>query len=153
VASNWANLTSLRIAKIPKDRYYQLYTENVEALQSSAVHLTSYSDEYMEGEFYTETAGILYLPIVNDQWYVSIDGEWQDLVTINDAFIGVYVEEGQHSIVIKHPLGTNWYIYGNDIKNIVLCAIIIILGTVWMNFKRKRGMSNERHISSSTGIE
>ncbi len=135
---NWAELLSLRIAKIPKIEYYALYERNTQNIRENAVSITSYRDNYMEAEVNAKTDGMLYLPIVNAGWYVSVDGTWQDsLMTINDAFIGVPIGAGEHSLIIKYPDGEFWYCYKRDIARFAIAIGIVIVGTILMRRKKK----------------
>jgi uncharacterized membrane protein YfhO len=138
VSPSWSNITSLRIAKIPKEEYYAAYEQDVKKLAESAVSITSFSDTHIEGELSTEQDGILYLPIPNVGWTVEIDGEQQWIQTINDTFIGVYISAGDHTIELNYPKLTFWTAYRNYIKKIAECVIIFALGSVWITYRKKR---------------
>lgn len=150
---NWAEIISLRIAKIPKEEYYAIYEQDLDNLKKSAVEIIKYEDDYIKGSFHTETDGVLYLPVPNDGgWQVYIDGELQEKMTINDAFIGIPVSAGEHTVTLLCGTGTFGIVYGKDIKLLVGCVILIILGSIWLHTKKKRGLANERNINSSTSI-
>lgn len=150
---NWAEITSLRIAKIPKAEYYAAYEQDIDNLKKSAVEIINFEDNYLKGCFSTETDGMLYLPVPNNSgWLVYVDGKIQERQTINDAFMGISVSAGEHIIELLYLAGTFQYVYGNDIKCLLGCAIVIALGSIWFYTKRKRGLNHERNISSSTSI-
>lgn len=150
VSPSWANLTSLRIAKIPKESYYTHYKECVQDLKSREVLITKYTRDEIEAAEYSEQPGMIYLPVVNNEWYVCLDGELIQPYTINDAFIGIWVDAGKHDIVISHATGEFMDVYRDDLKKLAGCIIIIVVGTIWMKYKKKRGLKNERDIGSRT---
>lgn len=150
VSPNWANITSLRIAKIPQKEYYQGYVDSVNQLRENSVQITSYTDNEIWGYIDAKNSGMLYLPAVAGEWYINIDDEFRDVKKINDAFIGVYVEEGPHSIGIIHPVGTSWDVYRPERKKMIISFLCIMLGTFWINYKKKRGTKNEGYIGSRT---
>lgn len=150
-SSNWAEITDLHIAQIPKSEYYALFEQDIARLKESAVEVTSYTENSIIGNFEAKEDGMLYLPIPSGGWQVFIDGELQNIQTINDAFIGVYVSAGSHTLEVLYPTGTFWSVYGKDIIVLIGCIGIIILGNIWFYAKR-RGINNERDINSSTGI-
>lgn len=135
---NWANITSLRIAKIPKDVFYSTYNSIIEAKSKSAVTVTLSEDNYIVGNFYSEEGGILYLPVpANGGWQVYLDGEWQDVFVVNDAFIGVSVSKGTHMIELCNWGATFMGVYKKNIILFTICVTIIGIGTVWKK-KSKR---------------
>ena len=73
-------------------------------------------------------------------------------MTVNDAFIGIPVLAGEHTVTLLCGTGTFGIVYGKDIKLLVGCVILIILGSIWLHTKKKRGLANERNINSSTSI-
>ena len=147
-----AGITDLRIAKIPKEEYYADFERDMGKLKESAVKVTHFEDNLIEGEFYTEEAGILYLTLPSPNWQIYIDGEKQDNHIVNDAFLGINVEAGSHSLRAVYVTLNFDILYGKDVKMLMGCFAIFIGGTIWMHKKRKRGMINEGNISSSTSI-
>lgn len=146
-----ASYDSIRIAKVPKTIYYQGIETAIAQQQESKVILQKTEDNYMEGSFFSGTDGILYLPVVNNGWRILIDGEEQDIITVNDAFIGVPVTEGLHELQMICSLGTWWNGYKKVAMKLVICLCIIALGSYFTKRKGSRE-KDERNISRSSSI-
>lgn len=136
---NWANIMSLRIAKIPKSEYYETYDDIVDEQNKSAVNVSLSEDNHIVGEFYSEEGGILYLPIpANGGWQVYLDDEWQNVLVVNDAFIGIPVSKGTHTIKLWNWGTTFWGAYKKNIIWLAICVTIIVIGTVWKKKKARK---------------
>lgn len=133
-----ATYDNISIAKIPKRIYYEWLDENLAQQQESKVILQQTETNYIKGSFYAKTDGILYLPVVNNGWSVLIDGVAQNILTVNDAFIGVQVTEGSHELEMVCYLGTWWDGYKKTVLKLGVCVGIVILGSVFIIRKKSR---------------
>lgn len=137
----WADLVSIRYAKIPKDIYFAKYEENVRNIKEQAVQVESYNpkDNHTVGTFLAKEDGILYLPIPSGSGFqIYIDGEYQNQFTINDCFIGINVTKGTHELEYIYPdHGTMWDRYQYWLKRFELVIAAMVIITVAMYCKKK----------------
>jgi uncharacterized membrane protein YfhO len=134
-----AGAEGLKIAKVPKSVYYALWEENTARQQAGRVTLSETRSDYMRGTFTAEQDGILYLPIVNNGWQVCIDGVGQNIMTVNDAFIGVIVTAGTHELELSYPTGSLWSGYKKRVKIYGACLAVILFGSFYRGrFHKKR---------------
>jgi uncharacterized membrane protein YfhO len=68
---------------------------------------------------------------------VYLDGVYTPVTTVNDTFMGVYVEEGEHTIRLVYPEMSLWDMYKPTVKLVCVCIGILLLGTVCNCWKRK----------------
>lgn len=133
-----ATFDLIQVACIPQEIYYQRYNENMEEHASERVNIIQYEANYMRGTFTSEGDGFLCLPIVNNAWTFKIDGEEQSIISANDAFVGIYVEDGMHTIELIYPQMTQYEKYKPLIYRGVLCLIIVITGNGFMKTNRRK---------------
>lgn len=106
-----------------------------ENLSSNTIENTEYKDGYVKGDV-TVTADktLLYTSIPYDEgWTLKVDGKDCEYIKILNGFIGVDLEEGQHTIEFKYKLPG--FKVGLSIS-IISLIILVCIGIY--NYKKKR---------------
>ena len=101
----------------------------------NTIENTDYEDGYVKGDV-TVTADktLLYTSIPYDEgWTLKVDGKDHDYIKILNGFIGVDLEEGQHTIEFKYKLPG--FKVGLSIS-IISLIILVCIGIY--NYKKKR---------------
>ena len=104
-------------------------------LSLNTIENTDYKDGYVKGDV-TVTADktLLYTSIPYDEgWTLKVDGKDHDYIKILNGFIGVDLEEGQHTIEFKYKLPG--FKVGLSIS-IISLIILVCIGIY--NYKKKR---------------
>ncbi len=75
----------------------------VEKLGQSALHVTSVSDNGLEGTIAAEEEGRLIFSVAReDGWKLYVDGEEQETEPFGEAFLSVHLTEGEHEIRLRY---------------------------------------------------
>ncbi len=89
----------LIVAEFNWDNFLAAY----DILSANQMNVTTMEDGYVEGTVTAAEDGLLFTSIPYDAgWTVYVDGDKWDIDTVGDAFIGVWLEEGDHTIVFKY---------------------------------------------------
>ena len=78
-----------------------LWEQGLAILQDECMTVTSVEKETMEGEIVVKEDGYFYTSIPAERegnWRVFVDGEEEEIVPFADAFLGLYLEKGEHSL-------------------------------------------------------
>jgi uncharacterized membrane protein YfhO len=117
--------------------FYQLdiekFKNRIEELKEQGIRITDWSGREIKGTLSTPNDGILYFSIPHDEgWKVEIDGSVVPVKKVFDAFLGVPISEGDHSVVLKYtPPGFN------EGVGISLISILLLLSLYWREHKRR----------------
>ncbi|MCR5060768.1 MAG: YfhO family protein [Saccharofermentans sp.] len=123
---------------------YELTEENfrnvIDTLSDQQLEVTSYSSTGVKGNVYAENDGILFLSIpYSEGWSAVVDGEKTEITPIGDAFIGLDLTKGDHTIELSYiPEG-----FGIGL----LISIVMVAVMTGVSFAaemvRKKGQNNE----------
>ncbi len=110
--------------------------EVYEKLSSHPWEMTNWSDDTLAGTINCEEHGVMFTSIPYDEgWTVLVDGKPQAPVKMLDAFIGVNLTAGTHTVEMKYrPQGLN---LGMVITGISLLALAIMAWVEW-RIRRRR---------------
>lgn len=101
----------------------------INTLNSESLNITEYDETHLKGTITVNSASkkLLYTSIPYDKgWTVKVDGKKADLIEIKDAFLGIEISGGNHSIEFSYtPEGyySGWFITIASI--IILIAIYL----------------------------
>lgn len=146
-------MDSVEFYVVDREIYYADLNEKVAKLKDNCLNVR-YHDQiynYIEGNISCDTAGALATSIpYNLGWKVIVDGQETETFMANTAFVGCYLEEGEHSVVIYYE-GKNWF-EANIFK--ILGFIFAIGLMVFGIYKKYKGriIENDKSISSSTDL-
>lgn len=106
-----------------------------ETLSSQPFHVIKWEDDYLEGTVDTREAGSLFLSIPYDKgWGVTVDGTPVTTKKVLNAFIGIELEPGRHTIILRYaPAGLKM---GAAISGASILILILAIGCSMR--KRKR---------------
>ncbi|MFV0250026.1 MAG: YfhO family protein [Bacilli bacterium] len=80
-----------------------VFQDSINQLKQNQLEISKFTSTYILGTISSKESGILFTSILNDDgWSVFVDGKKVDIITILDAFIGIKLEEGIHSIEFKY---------------------------------------------------
>lgn len=121
------------------DRFYvsamsaELYDECAANLVEQKYEVNAFGDDFITGTVNTDKKGILYFSILNNgNWDVYVDGnKAEKLTSVNVAFSGVAIDEGQHEVQLKYNDNTRKL--GALISLTGLVVLIVILIVMWYN--------------------
>lgn len=90
---------SLQILAVSMEKY----EEKINKLNTNVLQNISYGDNYISGKINSKSNGILQIiTSYSDGWKAYVDGKETDVFKVNEAFIGINVEEGEHTIEFKY---------------------------------------------------
>ena len=131
LAGDTTTIKEVQVYSCNMDNFEGVY----ENLSSNIIENTDYKDGYVKGDV-TVTADktLLYTSIPYDEgWILKVDGKDCEYIKILNGFIGVELEEGQHTIEFKYKLPG--FKVGLSISIISLIALVCI-GIY--NYKKKK---------------
>lgn len=106
----------------------ELWQEGLARLKDEKMEIEVFEDTYVKGKVNAQKDGYLYTSIPMEpahSWQVLLDGEPCEIKPFSDAFVGIYVPEGEHTVEFSYsPLG---YAKGRWIS---LAAILLWIGLV-----------------------
>ena len=102
--------------------------EAVTTLSAQTMEMESYTDTEIMGHITITDPGRLIFSIPYDSgWTLYVDGEETGITPFRDAFIGVYLQEGEHEICLKYKtpgLGIGALISGGSIFLFIAAVLI-----------------------------
>ena len=79
------------------------YEEKVEKLNANAMQNISYGNNYISGTINSNNDGILQITTsYSNGWKAYVDGNEIEVFKVNEAFIGINVEAGEHTVEFKY---------------------------------------------------
>ena len=111
------------------------YDKKVDNLKRNAISNIEYGNNYVKGNIDISNNGILQISTsYSDGWKVYIDGKKQEIIKVNEAFVGTIIEKGKHYIEFEYK--TPYLNYG-----IILSIIgIIAFALITVSEKRRDGI-------------
>lgn len=96
-----------------------------ELLKDETLEVTDWNEEYLRGTVTAKKDDLLYTSIPCEKgWKVYVDGERKDIVLVADAFLGVMLTEGEHTVeFVYSPL----HVYLAFIVSIAGIGIFILI--------------------------
>lgn len=131
-----ADMESIEFYTVDAEEYYTELRHNVTELQNNAMIITAHDDiyNYIEGTVICDGPRILATSIpISNNWKILVDGQMVEVITVNKGFVGCYLDEGQHDIVIYYD-GKNW-LEANIFK---VVGFIASIGILIVGIYRKR---------------
>lgn len=125
----------LYVCYLDNDAFEEGYTK----MKSGSIIYDSFSETEISGTFYAPDNTNVFMTSIpyDDGWSVYIDGEkmhGNNIVVIGDAFLGVYVPKGEHSIRLKYvPDG----LYSGIAVTVISAAVLILIILI-SAFRRKK---------------
>ncbi len=87
----------------------ELWQEGLARLQDEKMKITTFEDTYVKATVSAKKDGYLYTSIPMEpahSWQVLVDGEPVEISPFADAFVGIYLSEGEHVVEFSYsPLG------------------------------------------------
>lgn len=103
------------------------FQNRLQQLKSQAMQVTSYDSRSIAGTIQVKQSGMMFLSIPYDKgWKVMVDGKDSKPVKLNDAFLGINLPQGQHSIQLKYT--SPGFMIGVIIS---LCSFILTAFAGW----------------------
>ena len=131
LAGDTTTIKEVQVYSCNMDNFEGVY----ENLSLNTIENTEYKDGYLKGDVtVTDNKTLLYTSIPYDEgWTLKVDGKDYDYIKILNGFIGVDLEEGQHTIEFKYKLPG--FKVGLSIS-IISLIILVCIGIY--NYKKKR---------------
>lgn len=102
------------------------YEEKIRNLSANVLQNIGYGDNYISGKINIGSNGILQIATsYSDGWKAYIDGRETDVLKVNEAFIGINVEEGEHIVEFKYQ--TPFLKLGAIFSIIGILAFVVII--------------------------
>lgn len=101
---------------------YDMFKEDIDKLKENQWNITEYNDRYVEGTITAEADQLMLTTIPTEKgWTVKVDGKKVDTVEVLNAFIGIELEPGEHTVTMKYtPPG---FVVG-------MCCVVVGIGLV-----------------------
>ena len=108
-----------------------------ETLNQQTMVTEAYTDTSIKGHIDVKEAGRLILSIPNEEgWTLYVDGKETEILDFKEAFISVYLEEGQHEIELKYM--TPGLKTGAILSMVCVCLFVLtMLGRKWLGKNKK----------------
>jgi uncharacterized membrane protein YfhO len=113
----------------------ELWEKGLALLQDEKMEILSLEDTGLVAKVNAKKAGYLYTSIPAEKkgsWELLVDGKKEEITPFADTFVGVFLEEGEHTIRLSYsPLGYDkglWISIGS----------ILLLAVLWV-WERKGG--------------
>lgn len=87
---------------IPKDIYYERYRRAVQELEKNSMEITSFSGQYISGTVTMDKDRLFCLAVPYGNWEIYIDGEKAKTFSVNVAFTGCFIEQGEHLVEARY---------------------------------------------------
>lgn len=90
---------NIKVIAVPMDNYIN----SINKLKDNQFKLTKYNNNYIKGNIVASNNGILQFSIpFTEGWNAYVDGEKNDIINVNTAFIGIPLKAGKHEIYFKY---------------------------------------------------
>lgn len=90
---------SLQILAVSMEKY----EEKIDKLNTNAMQNITYGDNYISGTINSNNNGILQITTsYSDGWKAYVDGKETEVLKVNEAFIGINIEAGEHTVEFKY---------------------------------------------------
>ncbi|MDD5924550.1 MAG: YfhO family protein [Clostridia bacterium] len=95
-----SGLLRLYVATFDKELFEQGY----EMLSDETMDISEFNDTNIKGTINAKTDGVMWtsIPYEVGGWTLFVDGQEQEITSLCDAFIGVELDAGEHSIELKY---------------------------------------------------
>ena len=116
-------------------------------IRSNGLHLDRFTDTRIEGTIAARQAGVLMLSVPYDEgWSITVDDQPATAIALDEGFIGIDLEEGQHTIKMKYL--PPWFNIGLLISlGSLLILLIVFLLPAGSNKKAASGKKKLRPVS------
>lgn len=125
---------NMEILSVPMESY----ETKVDNLKNKQMTEITYGNNFVKGKIKNDTNGILQLTTSYSKgWKVYVDGKEQEIIKVNEAFIGTIIEKGEHDIEFRYE--TPYLKIGiiSTVTGIICFVVICILEKICYNSKRK----------------
>lgn len=116
-----------------------------EQLKKNPMDVTECRDGYIKGTVEADDMQMLFFSIPEDSgWSIYVDGEKAEHTPVMNAFMGVMLDAGSHTVELKYTSVGFW-------KGLILSLIsLVILLTVWQIIRRylKKWKESERSVTN-----
>ena len=136
---------------------FTVYKLNLEAVDSAYETLNQqtmvteeYTDTYIKGSIDVTEAGRLIFSIPNEEgWTLYVDGKETEILDFKEAFISVYLSEGQHEIELKYM--TPGLAAGAGLS--AVCIGLFGITMLGRSLAAKRRMSKQEEVTCEQNID
>lgn len=142
------DMGSIEYYVVDAQQYYENLKYNVAKLQNNAMEIVYHDDiyNYIEGAISCNSPCVLATSIpMRNEWKILVNGEETETITVNKGFLGCYLDEGEHDIVIYYD-GKSWF-EANIFKifGFIVAAGILLLNILSsiMSMRKKEGLMME----------
>lgn len=112
------------------------YENKVNKLKANVLDNIKYGNNYISGTVNTNINGILQIATsYSNGWKVFVDGNEQEVIKVNEAFIGTKIEAGYHIIEFKYETP---YLKLGIIFSII--GLIVYIGLIILDTKRRENI-------------
>ena len=112
------------------------------------MEVTEYRDGYVKGTVEADDMQMLFFSIPEDSgWSIYVDGEKAEHTSVMNAFMGIMLDAGSHTIELKYTSAGFW-------KGLILSlASLVILLIVWQIIRRYLKTSKASETDSVDNVE
>lgn len=101
------------------------FEKRVDELKQQPLNVTNYTGRSVQGKIDVKQDNLLFLSIPYDKgWKVTVDGKDGKVLKLNDAFLGVELPKGTHTIELKYT--SPGFVVGVIVSVISLLATVIL---------------------------
>lgn len=128
------SINDMHLYVIPKGIYYKDYESAVEELGQCVVEAPQYFTNKFVGRYYnSEQAKMLFFAIPYDEnWHVYIDETEQDIYPVNIGFMGVMLQNGEHTVELRYENHDKYYL-------LTLAGLVLyILYLIYIHLEKKK---------------
>lgn len=122
---------------------WQQFDRLSESMTSQAFQVGRWSSNHIEGTVVTGPGQMLYFSIPYDEgWEITVDGEAARTGLIGNAFLGLYLEEGEHTISMTYtPPG---FLAGWKVSLLSLAVFVVVCASMPSIRRRRQERKRKR---------
>ena len=107
--TNQYDVNDIFVCQIPHSIYYGDYIKKCDALKENGIKVEKIDCNIISGTITSDKGGMMTLSIpYDDNWHIYVDGEEQQLETVNIAMMGTAITKGTHKIELVYNKENNY---------------------------------------------
>lgn len=105
-----------------------VFDQAYDLLKDETLEVTEWTSTYLKGNITVKKDNLMYTSIPYEKgWKVYVDGERAEITPIADAFIGVMLPEGEHTVEFKYSPGHVYFAVILSLMGIGIFVLVVVM--------------------------
>lgn len=123
------DMQNIELTVYDRKAYYEKADQYLLDRKNGEFNCTSFSSNNITGTVNNDKNAVLFFSIPYDKgWSIYVDGKKSELLKVNYGFIGAYLKEGKHNVVLKYQLP---YVKISLAISTMGIVLIVVWGVYW----------------------